>query len=278
MNRSFCTYVRPRTAKNPSRVLQMRHPHPVGHTYMCPFSTTAGGTISDVETIRQQCSAVLRTIAQPVSVLTTLNWDHERSGTSSTDPASYTRSKLPSTTKTSSTIQTDSWHGATLSSFTSIAMYPYPLISFSLRTPARMADLLRPLTKNKNSNTTPKVHLAINLLASHQSHLAIHFSHPRGSWTPTKSSCIDIQYTTTPEGIPILSNTLGTLCCTLIKSIPLDNIHSESASVHSGTTAITSELFIARVVHVLSSPRSFESPREELLPLVYHKQQYHTIK
>lgn len=261
MNRLFLTQ------KKPSRVLRMRHPHCAGHTYICPFSTTAGGAISDTETIRQQCSAVLRTIAQPVSVLTTLNWEHEHS------EASCTGLESPSTSRS------DSWHGTTLSSFTSIAMYPYPLISFSLRTPARMADLLRPLTKNKNSgNIVPKAHLAINLLTSHQSHLAIHFSHPRGLWAPTKSSPTDIQYTTTPEGIPILSNTLGVLCCTLIKSIPLDTVHSEFASLYSSTAAITSELFIARVVHVLSSPRSCESPGEELLPLVYHKQRYHTIK
>lgn len=36
------------------------------------------------------------------------------------------------------------YHGATLTSFTSLTLHPYPLVAFSLRLPSRMADCLRP--------------------------------------------------------------------------------------------------------------------------------------
>ncbi|WWD06677.1 hypothetical protein V865_004771 [Kwoniella europaea PYCC6329] len=36
------------------------------------------------------------------------------------------------------------YHGATLTSFTSLTLYPHPLVAFSLRLPSRMADCLRP--------------------------------------------------------------------------------------------------------------------------------------
>ncbi|WVR09103.1 hypothetical protein IAU60_006165 [Kwoniella sp. DSM 27419] len=36
------------------------------------------------------------------------------------------------------------YHGATLTSFTSLTLHPHPLVAFSLRLPSRMADCLRP--------------------------------------------------------------------------------------------------------------------------------------
>lgn len=249
----------------------------------------------DPETIRQECLAVLRTIAQPISVLTTLDW--ERTQSRNEDPSTGTNppnSRVEFDTPTNPNSKpSDVWHGATLSSFTSIAMYPYPLISFALRTPARMADLLRPLTKEGQKSSTsnasfiPKIHLVINLLASHQAHLAIHFSRPRSSWPSSPPSSIrhtlPADYSATAEGIPVLHNTLGALCCTLVNSFPLDTTHSEPthvspSSVSSSTPPKTSELFIARVMSVLSSHQSPEYFGKELSPLVYHKQQYCTVK
>ncbi|GJJ15606.1 hypothetical protein Clacol_009884 [Clathrus columnatus] len=238
------------------------------------LNTSVTGIDTKLDTLRNQCLAILRTIAQPVSIITTLDWEREQSlKTELTKGLSVDESHSESNPPTRKL-----WHGATLSSFTSIAMYPYPLISFALRTPAKMADLLRPLTMsteinpNSDNNTAPKIHLAINLLAAHQSHLAIHFSRPRGLSTLTESNKasssmsmqeplstnLNLQFTPTSEGIPILNDTLGALSCTLVTSIPLDMIHSESKPVHVNNPSsisrsnnipnTTSELFIARVI------------------------------
>lgn len=47
-----------------------------------------------------------------------------------------------------------SYHGATLSSFTSLTLHPYPLVAFSVRLPSRLADYLRPASTAAPSTTT----------------------------------------------------------------------------------------------------------------------------
>ncbi|OCF35521.1 hypothetical protein I316_02573 [Kwoniella heveanensis BCC8398] len=53
------------------------------------------------------------------------------------------------------------YHGATLTSFTSLTLYPHPLVAFSLRLPSRMADCLRPWRTHSDhrpkSNSTESI-------------------------------------------------------------------------------------------------------------------------
>ncbi|EGO20648.1 hypothetical protein SERLADRAFT_477058, partial [Serpula lacrymans var. lacrymans S7.9] len=97
---------------------------------------------------RESLRALLRETAQPVAVVTSL-LHAESSSREST------------------------FHGATLSSFTSIALDPHPLIAFSLRVPSRMATSL-----NAHDNLTSQLrskkssHMVINILSASQSHLA----------------------------------------------------------------------------------------------------------
>ncbi|WRT68994.1 uncharacterized protein IL334_005976 [Kwoniella shivajii] len=63
---------------------------------------------------------VMRNVAQPVAIAVT-----------SIPPTSSLYGKAP-------------YHGATLTSFTSLTLHPHPLVAFSLRLPSRMADCLRP--------------------------------------------------------------------------------------------------------------------------------------
>ncbi|EJT47027.1 hypothetical protein A1Q1_04270 [Trichosporon asahii var. asahii CBS 2479] len=63
---------------------------------------------------------VLRNVAQPVVVAVTK--------TNASSPAPY--------------------HGATLTSFASLSLEPYPLVAFSLRLPSKMADYLRPCSNH----------------------------------------------------------------------------------------------------------------------------------
>jgi len=46
------------------------------------------------------------------------------------------------------------YHGATLSSFTSLTLHPYPLVAFSVRLPSRLADYLRPASTAAPTTTT----------------------------------------------------------------------------------------------------------------------------
>ncbi|WWC73150.1 uncharacterized protein I206_107116 [Kwoniella pini CBS 10737] len=63
---------------------------------------------------------VMRNVAQPVAIAVT------------------------SVPKHSSLFGKSKYHGATLTSFTSLTLYPIPLVAFSLRLPSRMADCLKP--------------------------------------------------------------------------------------------------------------------------------------
>ncbi|WVF65598.1 hypothetical protein IAT40_000328 [Kwoniella sp. CBS 6097] len=47
------------------------------------------------------------------------------------------------------------YHGATLTSFTSLTLYPHPLVAFSLRLPSRMADCLRPWRTHSDHQPKP---------------------------------------------------------------------------------------------------------------------------
>ena len=221
----------------------MRPAFYTGFTHIRAYST---------DEIRQRCLALMRATAQSVSVITTV---------------------LP-------TIEADDapvYHGATLSSFTSIAMYPQPLVSFSLRTPSRMAESLQ---RSKNS-VIP--HMVINLLSATQAHLALQFSRPREH----PFACVP--YYLSLEGIPILRGCIGAFSCSLVRSVPLGDTYPESsggsipAERHGEEQG--SQLFVGRVhrVEAVSPPElmSMEDPPEDsekgMLPLIYYRQKYVTV-
>ncbi len=169
------------------------------------------------------------------------------------------------------------FHGATLSSFSSISLHPLPIVAFSLRLPSRSADSIR---KRDPSNTPSTPHLVINILSAPQIETAIRFS--RADLYPEPFS--DTPYELSEEGIPILSGCVGALSCTLLTSLPLYGngltaygIHPEELHSHSTTSSgmpdANSELFIARVMRVEET-----KPGEDLLPLIYHARQYSTVE
>ena len=209
---------------------------------------------------RKKCLSLMRATAQSVSVITA----------------------VLRTTEPDDAILRPVYHGATLSSFTSIAMYPQPFVSFSLRTPSRMAESLH----RDRPHISVKSHLVINLLSASQAHVALRFSLPRED--PFAST----EYFLSSEGIPILRGCLGAISCALVGSIPLGDTGPESL-LKSGENAPLevqseeqgSELFIARVLRVEKGyssesistgnpPKDFD---EDTLPLVYHHQKYVTI-
>lgn len=206
------------------------------------FST--GRTLLD-EPLRQQLRELLRHTAQPVAVVTSLM----RSKNAPEPP----------------------FHGATLSSFASIAMDPYPLISFALRIPSRMASSLKSVQQDEAS------HMVINLLSAEQASLAVKFSradlHPK--------PFLSVPYTLTQEGLPVLEGSLGAISCQLVTAaVPLHKL-DYSGNKTSGEDAshsekmVYSELFIARVVRV-EKVETIEGDDEHprTLPLLYHRRGY----
>ena len=172
--------------------------------------------------LKHDLRILLRNVAQPVAVVTTF---------------------MRGAAATSST-----FHGATLSSFTSIAMDPYPLITFALRIPSRLAVSLA-------SHDPSSPHMVVNLLSAQQASIAIKFSRADLHPQPFDS----VAYKLTEEGIPMLDGSLGALSCKMVsKAIPL------------GGEGVGSELFIARVLRV-------ESMCERTLPLVYYRRRYTTV-
>jgi flavin reductase like protein len=105
------------------------------------------------------------------------------------------------------------FHGATLSSFTSISMAPHNFVAFSLRVPSRMATTIADLSSAVPSPSS-SVHMVINLLAAPQAHAAVVFSrsdlHPRPFEDP------GIQWSLSRDGLPILHGSLGALSCRVI--------------------------------------------------------------
>ncbi|KAF9443238.1 hypothetical protein P691DRAFT_797570 [Macrolepiota fuliginosa MF-IS2] len=183
-------------------------------------------------------------------------------------------------------------HGATLSSFTSIAMDPYPLITFALRIPSRMATTLN-LTASSPSLSTQSdspAHMVINILSSNQSKYATAFSRP--DLYPAPFTDPDIAHTLTEEGLPVLEGSLGAMSCRLVgRGLPLHDMEflsdTEDPRIEAGAMdtlwgaartrnasrtlakgAVASELFIAQVTRIealASTP---------ILPLLYHRRKF----
>ena len=200
----------------------------------------------EAQKLKYDLRILLRDVAQPVAVVTTFM----RGGSNTT------------------------FHGATLSSFTSIAMDPYPLITFALRIPSRMALSLDAVASDSLQDPSTPSHMVVNLLSAQQASIAIKFSRPDLHPQPFDS----VSYKLTEDGIPMLDGSLGALSCKLVsRGIPLHDLDllrnggsTGGEPMSSMKEGVASELFIARVLRV-------ESMSERTLPLVYHRRSYTTV-
>ena len=221
----------------------------------------------DEHKLKEGLRKLFRNIAQPMAVITSL-----MPGIPSTPYDRVLYQKIEA--KNTNTAQTSEFHGATLSSFTSIAMDPRPLVIFALRLPSRMATTLSSLP------TSAEAHMVVNLLSANQASTAAIFSRPDLHPAPFESS--DVQYRLSNEGLPVLEGVVGALSCKLVgRGISLFNL--DNLGVGKGFAGeyspkdivlqkgnVASELFIARVVRVETHAD------ERTLPLVYHQRTYTT--
>lgn len=206
------------------------------------------------DAVHRDLRALLRDTAQPVAVVTSLM------------PPAHRTSAAPHAR----------FHGATLSSFTSIALDPHPLVAFSLRIPSRMATTLR------NAHADPAwpaaTHLVVNILSAAQARVAVRFArvdlHPR----PFE----EVAYSLTEEGLPVLDGALGALSCNLVSSSwPLHDLESlrhgrrETDAMWEGD-GVASELFIAQVARVEAVKYPADDEESLRTPLIYHRRAYVT--
>ncbi|KAJ3568996.1 hypothetical protein NP233_g5356 [Leucocoprinus birnbaumii] len=212
--------------------------------------------------IREQLRELLRETAQPVAVVT-----------------AFMPPSSPHSTPSTKALH----HGATLSSFTSIAMDPYPLVTFALRIPSRMANTLNLAADSAATHNTP-AQMVISILSSTQAKHALVFSRP--DLYPTPFTDPDIPYTLSEEGLPVLEGSLGAMSCRLVgRGLPLhdmnalirasdpgmeytgaqsywdENSRSSPLPGRDSTTmtkgAVVSELFIAQAeIHLVYPPAS----------------------
>ena len=175
------------------------------------------------------------------------------------------------------------FHGATVSSFASIALNPHPLVSFSLRLPSRLADAIR---RNKDPKMLP--HLVISLLSFQQATAAFQFSRPDLFPNPFESlPMADQPIRITKEGVPYLGGSLGSMSCTIVRSFPLDF----STSLQNADDSLQlqeaipvddqgqiSELFIARVIRMEKHDDDEGGEHTRALPLSYHQKRFGTVK
>lgn len=228
------------------------------------------------ERVRRELRALLRETAQPVAVITSLMPKQASSS---------------STRRVSSGPSPSLYHGATLSSFSSIAMDPHPLVAFSLRIPSRMATTLKNAHHNaelqseeEGPHSSLPTHMVVNVLAAHQADVAVQFARPDLYPRPFEH----VAYTLTKEGLPVLSGSLGALSCRLVAaSWPLHDLHSLKHGHGHGKgrcqdwkgEGVASELFIAQVVRVedVGTRADGESGDERArIPLLYYSRGYTT--
>ncbi|TFK39512.1 flavin reductase like domain-containing protein [Crucibulum laeve] len=194
--------------------------------------------------VRDQLRCLLRETAQPVAVVTSF---------------------MPDSNK-------NAFHGATLSSFTSIAMDPYPLVTFALRIPSRMATSLSTSKPDEHS------HMVVNVLSADQAEVAVKFSRPDLHREPFTN----IPFSLTDEGLPVIGGSLGALSCKLVsKAIPLHDLDFLENGAWKGRGSLSppaldegvaSELFIARVMRVeMLSVQEADQESPRTLPLLYHR-------
>ncbi|KAL1748171.1 flavin reductase like domain-containing protein [Schizophyllum fasciatum] len=209
--------------------------------------------------LQARIRALMRETAQPVAVVTSIMPPDGGAGASHRLPV---------------------FHGATLSSFTSIAMDPHPLTAFALRLPSRMSTALKAANEDWEGS-----HMVVNLLSSAQQSLARKFARPDLHHDPFSTT----QYHLNADGIPILDGSLGALTCRLISAaVPLyDRVYLNALGSGSSAEAVIpklkrgevmSELFVAEVLNVEESVALYEGQDDlQSLPLLYHRQAFTTI-
>ncbi|KAH9840025.1 flavin reductase like domain-containing protein [Rhodofomes roseus] len=242
--------------------------------------STSNQSASSADAVRRDLRALLRDTAQPVAVVTSLM------------PAAS--SSVPKATSSPHS----RFHGATLSSFTSIALDPHPLVAFSLRIPSRMATSLSsahtsPPSPNSHPTPTPATsaapahasphlpaQLVINILSAAQPAVAARFARPDLHADPFAHT----PYALSTEGLPVLAGALGALSCRLVAaSWPLHDLESlqgrESGARAWEGDGVASELFIAQVTRVEEVPRlGQEREAEDAAPLLYYRRAYATTR
>jgi len=208
-------------------------------------ATSSAATGESEPELQHSIRSLFRRTAQPVAVLTT-----RLSRTSSNPSPAY--------------------HGATLSSFTSISLAPLPLVAFSLRLPSRAAEAIDAAFR---SGQYPKASLVVNMLSAEQADLAQHFSRPDLFPHPWGMH----EYELSEEGVPIFPGSLGALSCAPVTSFPLDWTGLRKLGVNVDPDKVeearenTSELFIAQVVRVELEERHGSSP------LLYQDRVFKTV-
>jgi len=228
--------------------------------------------------LQEQLRGLFRRTAQPVAVVTSFM-----------PPSS---SKIAQTVTGTQALH----HGATVSSFTPIAMDPYPLLTFALRMPSRMTATLNLAANSALSAPATDVpaQLVINILSSTQSKHALMFSRP--DLHPTPFADPDIIFKLSDEGLPVLEGSLGALSCRLVgRGIPLHDMESLASVSNSGRTSTnwddeggqiatghkgrqhsavlkdripSSVLFIAQIMRIEASAST------AAMPLVYFRQKF----
>lgn len=233
-----------RGAKTVTRLLQQKQGTPLRHR---SHSTAAHVHIT------RDLRALLRNTAQPVAVVTSI---------------------LPQTSKDSEAV----YHGATLSSFTSISMDPYPLVAFALRIPSRMATSLKATHPEQPS------HMVVNLLSEEQGSVAMKFSRPDIYTHPFTT----VPYTLTEDGLPVITGSLGAMTCKLVSpALPLHDLgylkeggklgKEMPESVQARKGVAVSELFIAEVTRVENVIVGDSMAAISRTPLLYYRRGYTTV-
>ncbi|KAI0731114.1 flavin reductase like domain-containing protein [Earliella scabrosa] len=220
----------------------------------------ARALVTDASAVRNNLRTLLRDTAQPVAVVT-----------ARMDPA-IPHAQHPSHTHNGP--KESRFHGATLSSFSSIAMDPHPLVAFSLRIPSRMATSLT--SAHAHGPSSGLAHLVVNILSEHQVDTAVRFSRPDVHPEPF----VGLPYSLTQEGLPVLNGSIGAISCRLVaaswKLHDLESLVGGERKREEGQwegEGVASELFIAEVVRVERTPFEGE-PR----PLLYHRRDYYTTR
>ncbi|GAA6063706.1 hypothetical protein JCM10212_004433 [Sporobolomyces blumeae] len=184
---------------------------------------------------------LFRRVAQPVAVLT---------------------AHVPTSSSTRpQTAQADNEHnhGATLSSLTSISLWP-PLVCFSLRLPSRLASHICPLPSPRQD---PRPPFKLHLLSPRQENLARLFARQAALPAPAAPSP-DTDWSVEPSFDPdafrsIEHDSLGTLSCRVVKTVNLWDVERSDVGNDSAVAkdppapdggAMRSQLIIARVEDV----------------------------
>ncbi|EJU03505.1 Clavaminate synthase-like protein [Dacryopinax primogenitus] len=199
--------------------------------------------------------SLFRRTAQPVAILTSRHAPSSSTPTSSQTPAANLE---------------EYYHGATLSSFTSISLSPLPLVAFSLHLPSRAAQAIQHAL---TSGIYPCPSVVVNILSASQAAIGRHFSRPDLWPNPWEMHNHDL----TEEGIPLFPDSLGAVSCAPLTGFGLDRdgLKRMGINVPQGMTydseETTSEIFIAQVIRVEleNTPGT--------LPLLYHERVFKTI-